>query len=158
MSSPHQIRSLQRPIKPWPKGVNQVTSANFIMYGLAPQSILTGKLIFKPRFSTLDRSNPISAASPFIGFHTLFWLGLGMFSLRTFLVSYRTTGRLFGHQILSILGNDLFVLGLFDAAMFASTFLCVLLQKAVYRGWISWKQSGWILQHVLPLHCHLNPF
>lgn len=50
------------------------------------------KLIFKPQYSTLDRSNPISAASPFIGFYTLFWLGLGFFMVRTFLYSYRTTG------------------------------------------------------------------
>jgi sterol O-acyltransferase len=107
-------------------------------------------LIFKPQYSTLDRSNPISAASPFIGFYTLFWLGLGLFTIRTFLVSYRITGRLFGHNIISILKKDVIILGLFDAFMFASTFLCVPLQKAVHRRWITWNGWGWILQHVTP--------
>jgi len=96
----------------------------------------------------LDRINPVSAASPFIGFYTLFWIGLAMFSLRTFLVSYRTKGRLFGYQMVSILKKDLIVLAVFDGAIFASTFICVVLQKAVYRRWISWNRSGWILQHV----------
>jgi sterol O-acyltransferase len=105
-------------------------------------------LIFKPQYSTLDRSNPVSAASPFIGFYTLFWLGLSLFTIRTFLVSYRATGQFFGHRILSILRKDLFVLGITDAVMFASTFICVLLQQAVYRRWISWNGWGWKLQHV----------
>jgi hypothetical protein len=68
--------------------------------------------------------------------------------LRTFLVSWRDTGYLFGHHIISILRKDLFVLGLTDLVMFLSTFVCLLLQKAVYRGVISWNRSGWILQHV----------
>jgi len=71
-----------------------------------------------------------------------------MFSLRTFLVSYRTNGRLFGYQMVSMLRKDLLVLAAFDVAIFASTFICVVLQKAVYHGWISWNRSGWILQHV----------
>jgi hypothetical protein len=69
--------------------------------------------------------------------------------LRTFLVSYRATGRLFGQHILSILRKDLLVLGLTDAIMFASTFICVILQKLVYYRWIRWNGLGWILQHVL---------
>jgi sterol O-acyltransferase len=96
----------------------------------------------------LDRSNPVSAASPFIGFYTLFWLGLSLFTVRTFLQSYRITGRLFGLYIISILKKDVFVLGLFDAFMFASTFICVPLQKAIHRQWIAWNGWGWILQHV----------
>lgn len=109
------------------------------------------QLIFKPQYSTLDRSNPISAASPFIGFYTLFWLGLTIFTIRTFLVSYRTTGRFFGYKILSILRKDLFVLGLTDAVMFAVTFINVFIQKLVYRRYISWNGAGYKLQHVPPL-------
>src|SRR5271163_2767783 len=90
-------------------------------------------LIFKPQYSTLDRSNPISAASPFIGFYTLFWLGLTIFTIRTFLISYRTTGHLFGHKILSILRKDLLVMALTDGVMFAVTFVNVVIQKAVYK-------------------------
>ena len=89
--------------------------------------------------------------APFIGFYTLFWLGLSLFTIRTFLVSYRTTGRLFGHNIISILKKDVIVLGFFDAFMFASTFLCVPLQQAIYRRWITWNGWGWILQHVAPI-------
>jgi sterol O-acyltransferase len=121
---------------------------NFAMYSSYKPS--DKKLIFKPQYSTLDRSNPVSAASPFIGFYTLFWLGLVMFTIRTILVSYRTTGKLFGQQILTILGKDLLVLGLTDGVMFASTFLNVLVQKAVYKHWISWNGLGWKLQHVTP--------
>jgi hypothetical protein len=55
--------------------------------------------------------------------------------------------------MLTTLRKDLFVMAAFDAAMFASTFVCVLLQKAVYRGWITWTRSGWILQHV---HLHVD--
>jgi hypothetical protein len=69
--------------------------------------------------------------------------------LRSCLVSYRETGRFFGYRILSILQNDLFVLGLTDGAMFASTFSCVVLQKMIYYRWIRWGGLGWILQHVL---------
>jgi len=105
-------------------------------------------LIFKPQYSTLDRSNPVSAASPFIGFYTLFWLGLTFFTIRTFLVSYRQTGHLFGHQMLSILRKDLFVLAATDATMFGVTFLNVLLQKAIYKRWLSWNNWGWKIQHV----------
>jgi sterol O-acyltransferase len=57
--------------------------------------------------------------------------------------------------MLTVLKKDLVVLAAFDAAMFAATFVCVLLQKAVYRGWISWTRSGWILQHVL-LHINIS--
>jgi len=70
--------------------------------------------------------------------------------VRTFLYSYRTTGYLFGHHMLSILRKDVFVLGLTDAVMFGATFLCVVLQKAVYHRWINWNSWGWIIQHVLP--------
>ena len=52
--------------------------------------------------------------------------------------------------MLSILRKDVFVLGLTDAVMFGATFLCVLLQKAVYHRWINWNSWGWIIQHVLP--------
>jgi sterol O-acyltransferase len=107
-------------------------------------------LIFKPQYSTLDRSNPISAASPFIGFYTLFWLGLTIFTIRTSLISYRTTGRLFGHKMLSLLRNDLFVLALTDGVMFGVTFLNVAIQKAVYKRYISWNGAGYKLQHVPP--------
>jgi sterol O-acyltransferase len=70
--------------------------------------------------------------------------------IRTFLVSYRLTGALFGPHIIGILRKDLFVLALTDFLMFASTFLCVALQKAVLKGWISWNGAGWKLQHVFP--------
>jgi sterol O-acyltransferase len=63
-------------------------------------------------------------------------------------VSYRDTGYLFGHQILSILRKDVFVLGITDGVMFGSTFLCVVLQKSVFQGWINWNNWGWLLQHV----------
>ena len=71
-----------------------------------------------------------------------------IFTIRTILVSYRTTGHLFGQQILSILKKDVFVLALTDGVMFASTFLNVLVQKAVYHRWLSWNGLGWKLQHV----------
>jgi len=74
-----------------------------------------------------------------------------MFMIRTFLISYRATGYLFGHYILSILRKDLFVLGLTDLVMFLSTFFCLLQQKAIYQRYISWDGSGWIIQHVLAL-------
>lgn len=108
-------------------------------------------MVFKPRYSTLDRSNPESAASPFIGFHTLFWLGLGLFTLRTFLLSYRATGYLFGHQIISILRKDLVVLAITDAVMVGSCFICVPLQKAIFNQYITWNRWGWVLQHVTSL-------
>jgi len=58
-------------------------------------------------------------------------------------------GYLFGHHMLSILRKDVFVLGITDGVMFGATFLCVVLQKAVWKRWIDWNSWGWILQHVL---------
>ena len=107
-------------------------------------------LIFTRQLTAFDRQNPISAGSPFHGFFTLFWLGTALLLLRVGANNWRTYGSVFGrNEIMTMMFHrDVAVLGLTDGAMCASTIFCLLLQKGINQGYLSWNKQGWIIQNV----------
>lgn len=44
--------------------------------------------------------------------------------------------------------KDVLVLGLTDGVLCGSTIFCLLLQRAIEKGYLSWNRSGWITQNV----------
>jgi sterol O-acyltransferase len=107
-------------------------------------------LIFTRQLTAFDRQNPISASSPFHGFYTLFWLGTALLLLRVGANNWRTYGSVFGrNEIMTMMFHrDVAVLGLTDGVMCASTLFCLILQKAITKGYLSWNKQGWIIQNV----------
>ncbi|KAL2221437.1 MBOAT, membrane-bound O-acyltransferase family-domain-containing protein [Thermoascus aurantiacus ATCC 26904] len=43
--------------------------------------------------------------------------------------------------------KDVLVLGLTDGVLCGSTIFCLLLQRAIEKGYLSWNRSGWIIQN-----------
>ena len=107
-------------------------------------------LVFTRQFTTFDRQNPASASSPFHGFFTLFWLSIFLMLVKLAASNWKTYGSVFGpHEILTMMFHrDVIVLGLTDGLMCASTVFCLLLQKVILAGYLSWDRSGWIIQNV----------
>ena len=107
-------------------------------------------LVFTRQFTTFDRQNPLSSQSPFHGFFTLFWLICAALLIRVAAHNQRTHGSVFGGNELMhmMFDRDLFVMGLTDGAMCATTMFGFLLQRIVQKGWLSWNGSGWIIQNV----------
>ena len=107
-------------------------------------------LVFTRQFTTFDRQNPASASSPFHGFFTLFWLSIFLMLVKLAASNWKKYGSAFGpHEILTMMFHrDVIVLGLTDGLMCASTMFCLLLQKAILAGYLSWDTSGWIIQNV----------
>jgi sterol O-acyltransferase len=111
-------------------------------------------LVFTRQFTTFDRQNPTSAASPFHGFFTLFWLGTALMLLKIVANNWRFHGSVFGkNEILQLMFyRDVLVLGISDGVLCGSTGICLLFQKVVYKGWLNWDRSGWIIQNVSVHH------
>jgi sterol O-acyltransferase len=107
-------------------------------------------LIFTRQFTAFDRQNPVSAASPFHGFFTLFWLGVFMSILKVAGENWRTYGSAFGkNEILHIMfSREVAVLGVTDGVMCGGTVIGFLLQKTIAQGWIRWNGAGWVIQNV----------
>ncbi|KAH8685930.1 MBOAT, membrane-bound O-acyltransferase family-domain-containing protein [Tricladium varicosporioides] len=105
-------------------------------------------LVFTRRFTAFDRQNVESAASPFHGFFTLFWLGTGIYMLQIAAANWQKHGNILGsNEIMGLMfQRDLVVLGLSDGLMCASTYFGVALQHVIFRGWLSWNRQGWIIQ------------
>lgn len=81
-------------------------------------------------------------------------LGVAILLIKIMAESYRSTGRIFGGDIVTIMfrPDHLFDCLLTDALLFfGNTLWCVPLQKAVLKGTFSWDVSGWILQAVWEL-------
>ena len=111
-------------------------------------------LIFTRQFTAFDRQNPASAASPFHGFFTLFWLGVFMSILKVAGENWRTYGSAFGrNEILHIMfSREVVVLGVTDGIMCGGTIMGLLLQKTIASGWIRWNGAGWVIQNVSVIH------
>lgn len=107
-------------------------------------------LVFTRQFTTFDRQNPTSASSPFHGFFTLFWLGTFLLLVKIAARNWKIHGSVFGrNEILQMMFHeDVLVLGLTDGVMCASTAFCLVLQKAIRAGYLSWNRHGWIIQNV----------
>lgn len=107
-------------------------------------------LVFTRQFTAFDRQNPTSASSPFHGFFTLFWLGTFLLLVKIAARNWKFHGSIFGpNEIMRMMFHeDVLVLGLTDGVMCASTTFCLVLQKAILAGYISWNKHGWIIQNV----------
>lgn len=124
--------------------------------GLQRESEIHGKkkrsrfsdLVFTRQFTAFDRQN--SESSPFRGFYTLFWLSTFMMLVKVAANNWKIYGSVFGrNEILAMMFHrDVLLLGITDGVVCASTVFCLLLQKAISAGYLSWNRSGWIIQNV----------
>ena len=107
-------------------------------------------LVFTRQFTAFDRQNPTSASSPFLGFFTLFWLGTFLLLVKIAASNWKIHGSIFGrNEIMRMMFHrDVLVLGLTDGVMCASTAFCLILQKAILAGYLTWNRHGWIIQNV----------
>lgn len=107
-----------------------------------------GDLVFTRQFTAFDRQN--TESSPFRGFYTLFWLGTFLMLVKIAASNWKVHGNIFGrNEILSMMFHrDVIVLGLTDGFMCASTVFCLLLQRTILAGYLSWNRHGWIIQNV----------
>jgi sterol O-acyltransferase len=110
-------------------------------------------LVFTRQFTAFDRQNPLAYDSPFHGFFTLFWMGTFLMLLKVAASNWKQYGSIFGRNeiVEMMISRDVVLLGLTDGIMCASTGFCLLLQLVIYRGWLSWSGSGWIIQNVRPI-------
>ena len=107
-------------------------------------------LVFTRQFTAFDRQNPAAASSPFHGFFTLFWLSVFFMLVKVASNNWKVYGSIFGpNEILSLMfRRDVVLLGVTDLAMMSSTAFCLLLQKVVLAGYVSWNKQGWIVQNI----------
>ncbi|BFZ64566.1 Sterol O-acyltransferase 2 (Sterol-ester synthase 2) [Saitoella coloradoensis] len=105
-------------------------------------------LVFEPRMTALDRTNPKSAESPFLGFYSLFWLSLALLVVKTLAQNYHNTGHFLGSQLHATFTKDIFAVFWVDLLMVASSSFCLVLHKLVQNGLVDWDREGWIIQHV----------
>ena len=107
-------------------------------------------LVFTRRFTTFDRQNPLGSESPFHGFFTLFWIAVGLLLVKVALQNWKMYGSVLGRaEIMHMMyERDLLILGLADGAMCGSTVFGLVLQRVIKMGYLSWANSGWIIQNV----------
>jgi sterol O-acyltransferase len=107
-------------------------------------------LVFTRQFTTFDRQNPSASESPFFGFFTLFWIAMVLMFVRVSMHNYRDYGNILGsNQIMKMMfSHDIFILGLTDGVMCASTAQGLLFQRLVHKGWLRWERGGWIVQNI----------
>ena len=65
------------------------------------------------------------------------------------LKNLRDTSSILRTSIFSLFTERLWELGLAEAAMAASTFMCLPIQQFVEKGGLSWQREGYLLQHFL---------
>jgi len=107
-------------------------------------------LVFTRQFTAFDRQNPATAETPFFGFFTLFWICIGWSLIQVGMRNWREYGNVLGqNQVMRMMfSHDVYVLGITDGVMCASTAVTYLLQLLVFKGYISWSKTGWILQNL----------
>lgn len=105
-------------------------------------------LLFTPRLTLFDRHN--SERSSFRGIYTLFWLATFFLAVKIGARNWHRYGSVLGgNEIFTlILQRDLLVLGLTDGVLCAATTFCLLLQRLILSGYLSWGHQGWIIQNV----------
>ena len=77
-------------------------------------------------------------------------MGVALLLIQISAENWRKHGSIFGgNEIVRLmLSHDVFMLGLTDGIMCATTVFCLFLQKIIRHGYLSWNRSGWILQNV----------
>lgn len=106
-------------------------------------------IMLKKQFTAFDRLNTGELPS-FHGFFTLFWIGVTLMIVRVAANNWRTEGSVLGKNeiVRLMLSKDLMLLGVVDCLMMSAGLVSTFIQVLVYRDWISWGRSGWILQNI----------
>ncbi|KAI0595882.1 MBOAT family protein [Biscogniauxia sp. FL1348] len=107
-------------------------------------------MVFTRQFSTFDRQNQDAANSPFHGFYVLFWISVSFLILKMAADNWRKTGNILGtNDIMKIMfRRDVVVLLLSDGVMCGITGVSWIIQQLVFRDYIDWDRSGWIIQNI----------
>jgi sterol O-acyltransferase len=107
-------------------------------------------LEFTRQLSTFDRQNLTFSSSEFRGFFVLFWMGVAMMLLKVVANNWRIHGTIWGkNEIIRLMfAKDVLVLGLTDLVLCWSTVFCLVVQRAVFKGYLRWSGSGWLIQNV----------
>ncbi|CAI2172675.1 9335_t:CDS:2 [Funneliformis geosporum] len=113
-----------------------------------PRKIAKRVDIFQPRRSQLDRETLDSHQESFRGFFTLFWIAMGFYIIQAGVKNFQSTGILVDLTFFRLFSQDAIGLILSDMCMVGSMFFSVLIQKVIARGWIRWRYTGMIIQHV----------
>ncbi|GBB98452.1 hypothetical protein RclHR1_03230010 [Rhizophagus clarus] len=113
-----------------------------------PKKIAKRVVTFQPRSSQLDRETLDSHQYPFRGFFTLFWIAMGFYIIQTGVKNFQSAGILLDLTFFRLFSQDALGLILSDVCMVGSMFFAVLLQKAIAHGWIRWRYTGMIIQHI----------
>ncbi|KAG8221011.1 major facilitator superfamily domain-containing protein [Butyriboletus roseoflavus] len=112
---------------------------------------LRALITFKPRKSHFDMTNESSGSNEFrvgtsLGFFTLFWMSLFLFTVQTFVSSLEVNGYALSFAFATMFSRDVVVLALSDAILVLTTAICVPFAKAISKGWIKYY---WVVQHVI---------
>ncbi|KAI5927040.1 MBOAT family protein [Camillea tinctor] len=107
-------------------------------------------MVFTKQFSTFDRQNQVAANSPFHGFYVLFWISVSFLILKMAAENWRKTGNILGtNDIMKIMfRRDVVVLLFSDGVMCGLTGVSWIIQQLVFRDYLNWDRSGWIIQNI----------
>ncbi|KAI1302047.1 MBOAT family protein [Xylaria venustula] len=108
------------------------------------------ELLFTRRFSTFDRHHHDSADSPFYGFYVLFWIAVVFLLIKMAADNWRKTGSPLGkNEIMSAMfRRDVLVLLISDGVMCMLTGMSWVIQLLVFRNYIDWNRTGWVIQNI----------
>ncbi|OQD79555.1 hypothetical protein PENANT_c048G03635 [Penicillium antarcticum] len=107
-------------------------------------------LEFTRQLSTFDRQNMTFGSSEFHGFFVLFWMGVALMLLKVMANNWRIHGTIWGkNEIIRLMfAKDVLVLGLTDLILCWSTLFCLVVQRAVWKGYLRWSGAGWLIQNI----------
>ncbi|CAJ0636605.1 10306_t:CDS:2 [Entrophospora sp. SA101] len=103
---------------------------------------------FQPRTSQLDREAIENNDFKPRGVFTFFWIAMSFYLMNTGIQNFQTIGQFVGLSFYKLFTKDFLVLMISDAFMVGSMFFVVILQKLISIGWIRWRYTGMIIQHV----------
>lgn len=145
------------------------------------------RIVYSPRYSRLDRTNPHKTEGSFRGFFALFWLMVGIVLLNLFYLKFKSTGHIISLTLAALFSRDAKILIASDATLILSTFLCVPYIKLLhmsrltsryvsliqytwelavlviviawvqYRQW-PWVQSGFFVLHTLSMLMKIHSY
>jgi sterol O-acyltransferase len=77
-------------------------------------------------------------------------MGTALMLIKVAADNWRRYGSIFGRNeiVRLMLSRDVLVLGITDGVLCGVTVVSLLIQKLVFRGYINWTRSGWIIQNV----------
>ncbi|KAF5387329.1 hypothetical protein D9757_005730 [Collybiopsis confluens] len=111
-----------------------------------PRALVT----FAPRHSVFDLSNEKALANEFRGFFSLFWISIFVFTVRTYIRSFETSGHALNLHFATMFSRDAINLALSDAVLVLTTStICISFAKAAQKGWLQYYWTGVVIQHML---------